>query len=397
MSGTGSLPNSKRPDDEPTESLVLKVVQFMDRVVDLPPNACALAPQQWMEWIWDAFGSIISEREVSGSVQPARPRIYGVSFSQNLEKIIRSIVRKICVADLSRQTRNSSLRRLKDLVDVPDLQQLVLQEIVRHFSANNRLDQMSPDESTNVIKNLDALLQGLEDSLSPFPVSLGLEIVKAISAIAVNNNTWVRLRMKNNSKLFETRDRLAFMLLAQARNLAAEDSAVAQGLVDANLHDANAAVVVQRQIVDHIREKRIEEVEVLQRMLRQLYTDEEQKKALHRMHDDATLIGLLRDNELGAVDSTTPNLISWCLEHDALWDAATQKIFKAYKVVEGDIKSSAERREKERLNRFKSRKLESEKRLVACQRAEAEFDRLRAEVEARAQAYHDIVAELRID
>lgn len=374
--------------------MVDKVLGFLERIVDMSPNAAAILTYPWLEWLWASVEPLFAAAANEACASPLRQLFAAV------EPHVRSIIRKICVVDLSRPVKGSSLRRVKDLVDEPMLQRIVFEEIVRHFSENNRLDTMEPTEATNCIRSLDALLQGIDDALVPFPSTLAVEIVFAIRAIAVNNNSWVRLKMKNNTKLFEVRDRLAFLLMSTIRTFSKEEGDFLQQLIEANMHDLNSMLVVLKGIVDAVGVRNLEEVETLQGMLRMLYSvDDEQRKYLQKILE-ADAVELLQQR----TPSSSPGLaeppqlqqdfISWCMGHESKWESMTARILKAYKPVDAEIRSQADRREKERTSRLKARKSDGEKKAASLLKGQQELEKIRADIEGKGlQTFQETIAE----
>ena len=397
-----SLTTSRREAEDSVENIALKIFAYLDRIVDMTPNAVAMLSHPWMEWIWTAFEPVFVATQRENCTASQR------NLAMAAETQVRSIVRKISVVDLSRPAKSSNLKRVKDLVDEPCLQRILFEEVVRHFSANNRLDTMEPNDATNVIRNVDTLFQGIEEALSPMPSALGVEIALAIRDIAVNNNMWVRLKMKNTTKLFESRDRLAFSLLSSIRLFSHEGSQLLQDLVHVNQHDPNAMIVVLRNIVDAVGQRNLEEVEALQSMLRHLYSlDDEQRKCLQRVleTDSVELLVLPSQRVIGNNQQTdtrasnpdgsvSQDFISWCMANDGKWEAMTFKIQRACRNIDNDIKSSNERKEKERNAKFRTRKTESERRVTTFSKFTADFEKLKSDIDTKGMAsFVDSVAE----
>ena len=363
----------------------MKVLQYLDRMVDLTPNALELLPHPWLEWLWACIEPVASRRPSSTSS----------GLTSSVETVVRSFVRKVAVVDLSRGPKQSYLRRVKELSDAPQLQRIVLEEVVRHFSTNNRLDTMEATDAQNVIRNVDALFQGLDEVFVPFPAALGIEIIHAVGAIALNNNAWVRQKMKQQSKLFETRDRLAFTtLMSTVKEFSKQDASFLQELVDANLHDTNTSIVLLRALVDGIKERNIDEVEAIQQMLRRIFSiDDEHRKTMQRAlaeHQEVLELIIAQRRVLQGSEVPMTDMISWCMANDGRWEQASQKITRAAKPIEADTASRQERREKERTSRTKARRAELDKKLATQSRTIADYDKLRIDVvENRAAGYRE--------
>lgn len=409
---TPSVTNSRREDD--TIDIAVKVLGYLDRIVDLTPNASVLVSHPWLEWLWVAvepvFTAIASASATTSPLGVDASSTASCSTARQLqssiEPIVRSIIRKICVVDLSKAMKTSHFRKVvKEHVDEPILQQIVLEEIVRHFSENNRLDTMDPAEATCCIRNLDGLLQGIDEAVMPFPSSLAVEIVFAIRRIAVNNNTWVRLKMKSSTKLFEIRDRLAFTLLTSIKEFCKEDEEFLRSLIDANIQDVNTLYVILKGIVDAVQQRNLEEVETLQGMLRLVYSlEDEQRKAMQKLLE-TDLVELLQQRDKaggdggneGSTAGVATDLISWCMQNEAKWETMSQRILKSFRPIEVDVKAHIDKREKERVSKMKLVKAEMDKKHVGLHKGAQELDRIRGEIDGKGfQQFNDWIAECNI-
>ncbi|CUG84127.1 Hypothetical protein, putative [Bodo saltans] len=404
---TPSVSNSKREDD--TTDAVLKVLAYLDRIVDLTPNASVLVTQPWLEWLWVAVEPLFAASGMNSSPLMVDTSSNASCAARQLlgsaEPIIRSIIRKVCVVDLSKGSKTSHFRKVvKEHMDEPILQQLVLEEIVRHFSENNRLDTMDPSEATYCIRNLDGLLQNIDECVMPFPNSLAFEIVFAIRRIAVNNNTWVRLKMKSSTKLFEIRDRLAFMLLTSIKEFSKEDEEFIRSLIDANIQDVNTLHVVLKGIVDAVQQRNLEEVETLQGVLRLVYSLElEQRKALQKLLDTDSVELLQQREKAGAGtptndgSSAATDFISWCMKNESKWETMTQRILRGYRPVESEVKNHNDKREKERASKMKIVKADVDKKYVGLLKGAQELEKVRGEIDGKSfQQFSDWITECKL-
>lgn len=419
---TPSVSNSKRDDD--TTDAVVKVLAYLDRIVDLTPNASVLVTHPWLEWLWVAVEPLFTVHTFGPNSSPLMAETASTAscstarqLRASAEPIVRSIIRKICVVDLSKASKTTHFRKIvKEHVDEPVLQQLVLEEIVRHFSENNRLDTMDPTEATCCIRNLDSLLQNIDESvMPPFPNTLAFEIVFAIRRIAVNNNTWVRLKMKSSTKLFETRDRLAFMLLTSIKEFSKEDEEFIRSLIDANIQDVNTLYVILKGIVDAVQLRNLEEVETLQGVLRIVYSlEDEQRKALQKLLDTDS-VELLQVREKSGSGSSPSNgdgaapvgaaaptaactdFISWCMRNDTKWEAMVQRINRGYRPVDSEVKTHNDKREKERISKMKLVKADFEKKFAGLLKGAQELEKVKADIDVKAfQQFSDWIAECKL-
>eukprot|EP00388_Colpodella_angusta_P007989 GDKJ01022139.1.p1 GENE.GDKJ01022139.1~~GDKJ01022139.1.p1 ORF type:complete len:378 (-),score=9.24 GDKJ01022139.1:403-1536(-) len=339
-----------------------------------------------MEWIWSGTAPFL---EGGISIPPA--------IAQSIENFTRSIIRKIALADLIKPKGNSYIKRAKDLTEMPSMQRMIIEEVLRHYSVNNRLDVLQQAEATNVLRNLDSLLSGIEECISPFPLNLGVEVATALAAITVHNNAWVRTRVKNNTKLLETRDRLSFLMLSSGwkefKKMPAERIAKT---LQINTHDPNATVWLLRSLTEAVTERCVESVETLQSMIQQLQAlDVEQKRTLAR---------IIADEEVATVLATPPppimstsehpndrTFVQWCIANESKWEATMAKIVKASKSLDENLRSQNERGQREFTARVKARKVEIERKASQMSRSVSDFEKLWAEVEAKRATYLEAV------
>ena len=383
------IPSSET--SETTVSVAYRVLSYFDRMVDLTHNANSLMPYPWLDWIWTPYSSFLASEQK-----------FEFLTRSKLDLLFRSIIRKLAVADLSRNPKSSAVKKVKDMCDVPQLQCCVIEEIVRHFSSNNRLDSITDAmEAQNSLRNLDTLLMSIDECIQPLPQSLVLEIVNAISAIAVNNNNWVRAKMKNG-KLFETRDKLAFLMFVSVKNFAAESHEVVSQILQAVINDGNTVLHLLKLLADAIKETSVEKVEVLQSMLRTANAEEDHHRALVRLVDDGADILLGRSStplpedaqgEKKAASNGPQDVISWSKSNEEKWNQLSARIYKAYRPLESELQVKADRRDKEAATRLKARKAELERKMHANARVAAENDKAIVDYQGKASGYTEVVAD----
>merc|ERR1711991_777159 len=102
-----------------------RVLRYLHRMVELSQNAAALVPHPWLEWLWSAIQPLVPEHGHAPSA--AGPKV---------ESTIRAIVRVVAVSDMARSRSKGSmtLKRVREMVDAPAMQRLVLEEVFRHFA-----------------------------------------------------------------------------------------------------------------------------------------------------------------------------------------------------------------------------------------------------------------------
>ena len=370
-----SATSSRQSDDY----IVAKVMDYVGKVFDVNVNSEAVVAFPWLDWVWSGVADVYQHSSH-----------YPRSTYTVVDKGVRNILRKIVLADLHRGKSVTQIKKVKEYADLPQLQQIVLEEVTRYFAAGNRLDALKQEDATNVIRNLDTLLLGIDECISPFPLSIGIEVINAVRSMTVNSNTWVRGRIRNSSRLMETRDRLAFLLLTSLDHLHGERRDYLTKVVDANLHDPSSALVLLRLIVDAYDKKSAERMEVVQSMLGE-FIDKDgafSKTILRTIANDADFLNVLHKG-------SSDELLAWCMANEAQWKTISLSIIKASKPIETEVSARHEKREKEIGNRKKLRKVEVDRRIALQRKAATDFDRVKSELEAKQVAYDNAMSSKR--
>ncbi|CCW62022.1 unnamed protein product [Phytomonas sp. EM1] len=427
--------------DEVSERVVVRVLHYLEKIIDINQNGVALLLCPWLEWFWNAISPVISYRRShsEGSPLGANANAYWTKkFPSTVITHARYIIRKLLVLDITRNSKAAMLRRIRESgTQFPYLIRIILEEVLRHFSKCGLSD---PDHASNVIKNINYLLLNVEHMLDPFPIALGVEIVVSISAIAIRNNSWVRMRMKNSTQLFDTRDRLAFYLLATSKHYFKVDIELLVQLIDANAHNPNSMCLLLQRFTRAINQKDVDELEIILQMIRHLvikYEDQHwevykllgttctrlaellcmaaendgsspRPQAVHpkldhmgspqpcdantRSRTDAAMNypplgpGAHRDpkyNEPIGNDLPVMQIIEWCRTHEVEWISLTQQLEqKVAKIMDILLKSSRDRCEKEKALVLKASRAQKERRERAKSNALEELKSIRNEVEA---------------
>lgn len=379
MPGSATGSGAETPSVADSAMLISRVLRYLNRMVELSHNASVLLPHPWLEWFGSGLGPLL----------PPCDGTLSVGAALSLEPTVRKLVRTIVVADMTRSTKASCLRRIRDMPDCPRLQALVLHEATACFARENSLDTLDKNDASNVLKNLETALTGVEDVVRPFPLALGLHIVKAVESIALHNTSWVRQKMKTG-KVFELRDRLAVALLTSVKDLQQLTAEAREELRHSTHQDATASLYILRQLVDAVREKRSERCDALTTMLRGYYAaDEEQRKAIARHVGDNEIVDRLV-NVVVVVDGTQVHepLLAWVGKHEVAWEAAVQRILRAARSLDNDIASRADKRDKDFAARLKQRRLDTEKREQTLQRQWGDSERQFAEQVYKASTTH---------
>lgn len=286
-------------EEESSEKVVARVLSYLEKVTDVEQNGVELLQYPWMDWLWGAVKPVAATRHgsaVTSPSSPVAPGRYTKKFSSMVMLHTRHIIRKLVALDMTRHSKAASIRRLRGIRQPAYLLRIVLEEVARHFTKGKPEAMSDPRGAGNVIKNLDTLFRNIEYTLDPLPLHLGTEIVNAISAIAVRNNSWVRMRMKKDSDLFNTRDRLAFFLLLSIKRFAKADTETLLQLVDANSNELGTTPVLLSRLSRAVEGKDLDEVETLLLLIQRLTTSyEDQLREVYKLlgTDGAQLSELL--------------------------------------------------------------------------------------------------------
>lgn len=409
--------------DEHPDRIVIHVLTYVEKVIDVTANGEALLHDPWLDWLWDAVSPLIqvTHRTASGESVSSVSR-YPKNFLADVLTRFRRIVRRLMVLDMNKNGKAASVRHIRGFVQPPMLIRIVLEETMRHFARGVQAELTEQTNASNVIKNLDYLLSNIEYVLHPFPTTLGIEIISGISAIAIRNNSWVRMRMKNTTHLFSTRDRLAFFLLSYSRSFVRIQRELLFQLLDANATEVNTVAVLLQHLSGAMRSRHVEEVEVTVELIRLLAASyEEQRQEIYRIvsptaaaladilclgcgkwllsdvlghSDDARTCNESNGAEPAAASDTyiddspsvrtTSQVVEWVQAHPNEWAALTLTLDK---IGKGDDSSKVrERVEKERSYILKATKAQKEVRDQLEARVQQQCKRMAEEVEAEISA-----------
>lgn len=323
------------PLDE--DRVVIEVLNYLEKVIDLPKHAKKLIEISWLDSLWSAV-RIFFERYPDGVATSQSGKLRGSTdglqefsltssasrthsdsavhrlhlqkseFVASVTQRTRTIIRKMVILDIT-ENEKASIRCIRDGEHPQRLVRLVLEEIVRHFS-HGKNSELGED-ANNVIRNLNSLFREVQYALSPFPSALGIGIVMAITTIAVSSNTQVRRHMKNNSNLFSIRDNLAFFVLRETRRFSRLGKRLLSQLLDANVNSSRSVTVLLNHLCTAIKENNVNEVEVLVLLIQQLSTsDAARRRELFTVVGDSdnarVLAELLSSNS--AVEAQSPLL-----------------------------------------------------------------------------------------
>ncbi|CCW69386.1 unnamed protein product [Phytomonas sp. Hart1] len=428
--------------DEVSDRVVIRVLLYLEKIIDIDKNGEALLPYPWLEWLWDAVSPVVSYRRSYSGGSPLGTNTnlhWSKKFPSAVITHIRYIIRKMLVLDFTHSSKADAVRRIREGdTQSPYLIRIILEEVVRHFSKSELSD---PNHAYNVLKNINNLLLNVERLLDPFPTVLGIEIVVSISAIAIRNSSWVRMRMKNSTQLFDTRDRLAFYLLAMSKHYIKVDMELLVQLMDANAHNLHSMCLLLERFILAINQKDVDELEIILQLIRHLViTYEDQHYEVYRLLGTTSpmLAKLLcMAGECGSASSLAPDahrksnqkesphaheakaqsntniavsyalsnprdihhdpeytepaendlpvmqIIEWRRTHEVEWATLTQHLgHKMTKIIDAFMKSGKDRSEKEKALSLKGSRAQKERHEQTKNNALQELKSMGNEVEA---------------
>ncbi|KPI86198.1 hypothetical protein ABL78_4751 [Leptomonas seymouri] len=293
--GNGSCSSLSASSDE---RVVIEVLNYLSKVVDYPKHALKLMDIQWLGGLWMAVRVFFERPSDSTGTEAARARSFageGAPASTTADEVAEArdlfesgaqrlhqdrsdfvnevrqrtctIIRKVVILDISSNER-AQVRSIRDGDYPPRLVRIVLEEIARYFCVQKNGELV--ENASNVIRNLNSIFKDVQTALYPFPPSLGVAIVMAITNISVSSSMQVRHRMKNSSNLLTIRDNLAFFVLRESRRFLRLRKRSLNQLIDINANNSNSMTVLLYHLSNSIKENGINEVEVLVSLIQQL-------------------------------------------------------------------------------------------------------------------------------
>ncbi|ORC92288.1 chaperone DNAJ protein [Trypanosoma theileri] len=395
---------SPTQEDSP-ESVSIRVLNHLEKIVDRPENGMMLLPFPWLNWLWYAVRDVFTPASNSGVDLPPK---FPKKHASGIQQRTRNIIRSLAILDISHNSKANIVRIIRQTEQSPLLTRIVLEEIV-YFFTKNRCVISNQSDAVNIIKNLDSLFHNIEDVLNPLPLALGLEIVNSISAIAVNNNSWVRMRMKNSSHLFETRKHLSFLLLSTIEGFHKLELGTIGQLLETNGHDANTVRLIFRRFVDAISNCDADEVETLLTMTRQLVNGDynhyqvllsmvgneyrgfvdlclrwtsrstSSPLATDRPASNPSDLSARTEEKTNVDEPLVSEVIQWGREDHTRWESLKQRVCAATRSTEV-VQEGPERNERERSVLAKVRRAE-ERRQAIQNKIAAEVERISREVD----------------
>jgi hypothetical protein len=331
------------------ERVVIEVLNYLSKVIDYPKHALKLMDIQWLGGLWmavrvffekpsEVVSSLSASMAAAAAAAGAAPGVPGavrvsssegedgttmassancptvtstgvsrdafevgvrrlhqdrIDFVAEVRQRTCTIIRKMVTLDISSNER-AQVRSIRDGDYPPRLVRIVLEEVARYFCVQKNGELA--ENAGNVIRNLNSLFKDVHTALRPFPPSLGVAIVMAITNISVSSSMQVRRRMKNSSNLLTIRDNLAFFVLRESRRFLRLRKRLLNQLIDINVNNANSMTVLLFHLSNSINENSVNEVEVLVSLIQQLAcADPARLRELHNVVGENSKVIELKD------------------------------------------------------------------------------------------------------
>ncbi|KAH8613751.1 putative Concanavalin A like lectin glucanases superfamily [Trypanosoma vivax] len=369
-----TVPGSPREGESPLV-VAHRVLSYVERIAVCNESGELLLSFPWLTWMWGTLHALIgfgcdnaTNWNVPSFSCPVGDGGLGVVTVFSIQKRLRSIIRRLAILDLSRNKNANVVRTISQAGQPAALVRMLVEDIATYF-ATSTCGFKSEEEALNIVKNLDSLFGNIENILRPLPAPLVLRVIDCISVIAVKNNSWVRLQMKESSRLFETRARLGLLLMSTAVAFCELPPVALVQLLEAVEREQDVVRVLFRRLVAAASAENVEEVSILLAMVRFL-TEEDPAKLRgvreltgekyrsftdlvchsdtnkgeevvintpprNRLLTSLVLLGSVKENAeplRGA--SVTRQIIRWGRENRAMWKELEQGISERAKFVD---------------------------------------------------------------
>ncbi|KAG5466739.1 hypothetical protein LSCM1_00915 [Leishmania martiniquensis] len=363
------------------ERVVIEVLNYLEKLIEWPKHALKVMDIPWLGGLWEA-AHVFFERPadlsgMTGAVTPVQPSeqetmaavpvVVGPDRPLSLEALqpsdaairrlhqdhsefvsevtqrCRAIIRKMVILDISMNER-AQIRSIRDGEHPPRLVRIVLEEVARYFSVQKNGELL--ENASNVIRNLNSLFKDVHAALHPFPPTLGVAIVVAITNISVSSSMRVRRRMKNSSNLLTIRDNIAFYVLRESRRFLRLRKRSLNQLIHMNAGNANSMTVLLLHLSNSIKENNVNEVEVLVTLIRQLAgADSARLRELHALlgsSEEARILEELLGSNSGARSTVrSPLLRSGCASQPTLSDHCMSDVLMDVDLSSGGAERAA--------------------------------------------------------
>ncbi|CBZ38067.1 hypothetical protein, conserved [Leishmania donovani] len=364
---SGLLSTNARAAQMDEERVVVEVLNYLDKLIEWPKHALKVMDIPWLGGLWAAvrvfFERPVDPNGTTGAVTPVQPSEPGTmaltpavaganhppslstlqpceaairrlhqdrsEFVAEVTQRCRTVIRKMVILDISMNER-AQIRSIRDGEHPPRLVRIVLEEVARYFSVQKNGELL--ENAGTIIRNLNSLFKDVHTALRPFPPTLGVAIVIAITNISVSSSMQVRRRMKNSSNLLTIRDHLAFYVLRESRRFLRLRKRSLNQLIHMNVNNANSITVLLLHLSNSIKENNVNEVEVLMPLIRQLaVADSARLRELHALLGDSkaarTLEELLSSSGGAITTVQSPLLLSTHTSQPTLSDHCASDAF----------------------------------------------------------------------
>nr|CCD17619.1 unnamed protein product [Trypanosoma congolense IL3000] len=324
-------------EEAPPDVTALQVLSYIEKIVDRPENGEMLLPFPWLTWFWGVAQHVVvppfcmtEARSSEASAASLPPSFTAV------ERHIRHIVSTLAILDLG-CSPSAGVVRVMIEGDQPEvLTRFAVEGIVSHFT-HNQGEFSNSTEAMNILQNLNVLFSNVDRVFDSLSVTLALDIVKCISTLAVKNNSWVRMLMKECFRLFETRDRLCSVLLTTSDEFHKLDLVTLRQILEVNVYDPNALQVLFCRLADAVVGDDVNEVRVLVAMVRRFVgMSRDHLQALQSFlgSDCAPFADVILPGPsavssclLGDVENVgVTDIIDWCRRNTARWDSLRERV-----------------------------------------------------------------------
>ncbi|CBZ30711.1 conserved hypothetical protein [Leishmania mexicana MHOM/GT/2001/U1103] len=371
---SGLLSMNARAAQMDEERVVVEVLNYLDKLIEWPKHALKVMDIPWLGGLWAAvrvfFERPVDPNGATGAVTPVQssepgtmahtPAVTGANhipsystpqpceaairrlhqdrseFVAEVTQRCRTVIRKMVILDISMNER-AQIRSIRDGEHPPRLVRIVLEEVARYFSVQKNGELL--ENAGTIIRNLNSLFKDVHTALHPFPPTLGVAIVIAITNISVSSSMQVRRRMKNSS-LLTIRDHLAFYVLRESRRFLRLRKRSLNQLIHMNVNNANSITVLLLHLSNSIKENNVNEVEVLMTLIRQLAgADSARLRELHALLGDSkaarTLEELLSSSGGAIATMQSPVLLSTHTSQPTLSDHCASDV-----LIDADFSTS---------------------------------------------------------
>eukprot|EP00760_Papus_ankaliazontas_P025416 PhM_4_TR2700/c0_g1_i1/m.1583 len=338
-----------------TDENATEVLKYLEQLMSVKQNIYVMLAAPWLEWIMPVLSMT----------------------SPSVQNKLRGVVRRLVGRDITQPSKSCFVPKLREMCECHDLQLLVLEEFIAHLTSNSRLDALDSADVSNTLKNMETLF-AVDEYMSPVPTSIALSITDIVGAVTATSGTQIRAKMKN-TKLFDVRDRLAFHLLFHTHQNHVHTDMHSftrlESLFSCCPRDPNACILLLKMLVDALQNDAPLASSGLVALVRTFASEEEQRKVIARFVTEPDTLDRLVSGR-----REVEEFVSWSRGGGAsAWMASSQKVLKAFAVIEADMAAKQEKRQKDVARRLRTRKAEEERKVAAYAKSVREDDERRVE------------------